>query len=113
MPVVKSKKTKTAPDVKSSRLKHESKGYYGLCITCNYAAECVTARNSSEPVIFCEMFDDYIEPAQAEKPKLQAKSVPVEKDVNELKGLCVNCEERHTCKFPKPEGGIWHCEEYR
>ncbi len=31
----------------------------------------------------------------------------------ELKGLCANCEIRDTCTFPKAEGGIWHCEEYR
>ncbi len=29
------------------------------------------------------------------------------------KGLCKNCESRQTCLFPKPEGGVWHCEEYR
>ena len=26
-------------------------------------------------------------------------------------GLCVNCEDRDTCTFPKPPGGVWHCEE--
>lgn len=30
-----------------------------------------------------------------------------------VKGLCVNCENRHTCEFVKPDGGVWHCEEYR
>jgi len=30
-----------------------------------------------------------------------------------IKGLCINCENRHTCEFTKPNGGIWHCEEYR
>jgi NADH-quinone oxidoreductase subunit E len=30
-----------------------------------------------------------------------------------IKGLCVNCENRHTCEFMKPDGGVWHCEEYR
>ena len=34
------------------------------------------------------------------------------KDGEEFKGLCVNCANRHTCLFPKPEGGVWHCEEY-
>jgi len=28
-------------------------------------------------------------------------------------GLCVNCEDRETCIYPKPEGGVWRCEEYR
>jgi hypothetical protein len=30
-----------------------------------------------------------------------------------VKGLCINCENRHTCEFIKPNGGVWHCEEYR
>lgn len=29
------------------------------------------------------------------------------------KGLCSNCEERATCIYPKPEGGVWHCDEFR
>jgi hypothetical protein len=29
-----------------------------------------------------------------------------------FKGLCVNCKYRETCLYPKPEGGVWHCEEY-
>jgi len=30
-----------------------------------------------------------------------------------VKGLCINCENRSTCKYIKPNGGVWHCEEYR
>lgn len=30
----------------------------------------------------------------------------------EHRGLCVNCANRETCLYPKPEGGVWHCEEY-
>ena len=30
-----------------------------------------------------------------------------------LKGLCVNCEERFDCGYPKSPGGVWHCAEYR
>jgi hypothetical protein len=28
-------------------------------------------------------------------------------------GICSNCDNCRTCVFPKPEGGIWHCEEYQ
>ena len=34
------------------------------------------------------------------------------KDGEEFRGLCVNCANRHTCLFPKSEGGVWHCQEY-
>ena len=36
-----------------------------------------------------------------------------EDDFARYRGLCSNCEERRSCAFPKPEGGVWHCEEYR
>ena len=29
------------------------------------------------------------------------------------KGLCINCDNRNTCKLIQPNGGVWHCEEYR
>lgn len=35
-----------------------------------------------------------------------------ETDDRRFKGLCVNCAYRETCLYPKPEGGVWHCEEY-
>jgi len=30
----------------------------------------------------------------------------------EPKGLCRNCKKKETCKLPKPEGGVWRCEDY-
>ena len=30
----------------------------------------------------------------------------------DVKGLCVNCAHRNYCMFPRPESGVWHCEEY-
>ena len=35
-----------------------------------------------------------------------------EKEV-QYKGLCSTCEIRETCSFPKPEWGVWQCDEYR
>ena len=34
-------------------------------------------------------------------------------DVTKNRGLCSICEDREVCAFPKPEGAVWHCEEYR
>jgi hypothetical protein len=36
-----------------------------------------------------------------------------EADATHQRGLCSICEGREVCAFPKPEGGVWHCEEYR
>lgn len=27
-------------------------------------------------------------------------------------GLCRNCARLTDCTYPKPEGGVWHCDEY-
>ena len=30
----------------------------------------------------------------------------------EQKGLCRNCKKQKTCTLPRPEGGVWRCEDY-
>ncbi len=41
-------------------------------------------------------------------------SEPGEKgETARFKGLCMNCDHRFECMLPRPEGGVWHCEEYR
>jgi hypothetical protein len=44
--------------------------------------------------------------------KMESKSRVEEKDSGQYKGLCRNCKKQKTCLIPKPEGGIWHCEDY-
>jgi hypothetical protein len=87
----------------------------GLCVTCNEATTCSYAKNATAPVLYCEMFDDSQPQSQEAVEKVQTSTSPSETTVpdSDLKGLCVNCDNRHTCTFPKPEEGVWHCEEYR
>lgn len=93
--------------------------YGGLCETCIKAETCVYQRDPNRPVLQCEEFDGY-EPKTMKKPDTnplrsnvdQVESSAQEKDSNMFVGLCSNCENRHTCVYPKPEGGVWHCEEY-
>lgn len=93
--------------------------FKGLCCTCIHAADCVTAMQAGVPVVHCEEFDDRVISAlkSADSPftirsrasgsaKRRAASGP------ELKGLCLNCDNRKICKNPKPLSGIWYCEEY-
>lgn len=35
-----------------------------------------------------------------------------EQDSGKYKGLCKNCKKQKTCNLPKPEGGVWRCEDY-
>lgn len=93
--------------------------FKGLCTTCNNAATCIYPRDSKRPVLQCEEFDGYAVPSERTtvndvlgKTSSQVRSGAEEKELVQYKGLCQNCENRKTCTFPKPEEGIWHCEEY-
>jgi len=54
-----------------------------------------------------------VRPDKPEKDDSPDKPTGTKPEVGELKGLCINCENRFTCILPKPAGGVWHCEEYR
>ena len=88
----------------------------GLCTTCESVTSCKYLSFQDQPVIFCEEFDDHKRNGHIENVDLKAilaymKVKPQESKVQ--KGLCINCETRETCQYPRTEGGVWHCEEYR
>ncbi len=91
----------------------------GLCSTCNNAPSCFY-HHSRGPALFCELFDNYA-PAtvQTRVTKAEPKAAPsiaeraADGEAAEYTGLCMNCENRRVCNHPKPEGGVWHCENYR
>ena len=86
--------------------------YRTLCSTCNHAPTCGNHSTPENPVFYCEEFDAYV-PMTPPKSSVSV-SAPTEMiDSDKYKGLCSNCENREACMLPKPEGGIWHCEEYR
>ena len=85
----------------------------GLCMTCRHALYCTFLRDGDCPVHQCEEFE--VEP----DPIMEHLVVPATENAHpdsdnekRLLGLCSNCDLRDTCKFPMPEGGVWHCEEY-
>ncbi len=85
----------------------------GLCQTCNHARGCAYIRNTSQPVLFCEEFDNFTPPIVEVSAEASAPTVEDMNTWDEYKGLCVNCDMRETCAIRKPETGIWHCEEYK
>jgi len=94
----------------------EINGTVGLCSTCNNAPSCFH-RARRGPALYCELFDDYVEPEwRTVRVSLRADTsasvATVEDDTSKCEGLCVNCENRQTCAHPKPTGGVWHCEDY-
>lgn len=97
---------------------HETE-YAGLCMTCVHSSTCAFPRRKDQPVLSCEEFDDRVEGSAettgADDPLVresQARVTDVTHEPHGHTGLCATCDNRETCTYPKPEGGIWHCEEF-
>jgi len=92
---------------------HETE-YGGLCMTCVHSSTCAFPRRKDQPVLSCEEFDDRedvpAEPVGADD--VLGGEAEGREESPEYLGLCATCENRETCTFPKPEGGIWQCEEF-
>lgn len=89
----------------------------GLCVTCEHVEYCSYVADSPGGVWSCEEFAVRgALDAPAATNSLLVKAPPRPRRpltlAVELAGLCSNCERAPTCSFPKPEGGVWHCEEY-
>ena len=88
--------------------------YRGLCFTCRHAPHCFNRIKSKCIILFCEEFDSYqVSDYQANPVSFPTKNNSGNKQDNCIyTGLCINCAHKEVCKLQKPEGGIWHCEEY-
>jgi len=86
----------------------------GLCTTCRKREGCGFAPGRSGAIWHCEEFE-------CEGPRALGKAVTGTSEMEEganlsrarAMGLCFNCENLETCRLPRPEGGVWHCEQYR
>jgi hypothetical protein len=91
----------------------------GICSNCRHAHGCTYQKGPKHTVCECEEFEvEAGGPARlsgldAVPSGSFSVDDPADDDLARYKGLCGNCEERAVCTFPKPEGGVWHCEEYR
>ena len=101
--------------------------YRGLCATCEGWATCTYPIPKDRPVLFCEEFEGLCDNLTAAvgpiSPLLRAAQtqttgvrheprIKMREKPSRHKGLCRTCENRETCTFPKPAGGVWHCEEF-
>ena len=82
-----------------------------LCQSCRNASGCMLHHGSDEPIQECEEFELPVPARSGNQPVLSPlqRSGASEPDVL---GLCQNCRVRTGCRLPRPEGGIWFCEEY-
>ena len=91
----------------------EQPEYLGLCSTCRHASTCTFPRNGDRPVHFCEEFEVEVnEPAQTVVSHEEKVEQGTPADREKYPGICSTCARRDTCTFPKPEGGVWQCEEF-
>ena len=102
------------------RARSKVRKYSGLCSTCSNAPACTYRREFGEPKLFCDEFEgglamqkksDDEETVSPAHPR--SKSREEERDTGREVGLCGHCENREFCTYPKPEGGVWHCDEYK
>lgn len=98
----------------------EVKKHWGLCSCCNYSPTCTYPRESGRSVLQCDEFDGISSPPEQRIKKIRNLSInyfsgthPDAQGPVMSTGLCPYCENFHACTYPKPEGGVWHCEEYR
>ena len=89
--------------------------YIGLCRVCDNGPNCTFRKDVNRPAYYCEEF--FIETFRSvrylipETPREESEPVENSDESNAI-GLCRTCGNRDSCTFQKPEGGIWHCEEY-
>ena len=105
---------------REEKLSFDKKRYLGLCSYCKLELNCIFIRDPNRPVCECEEFEEitYVSiqvPNQKNISSINSSKNPSarEDSLPSYKGLCSNCEERATCVYPKPEGGVWRCDEYR
>ncbi|MDO8632797.1 MAG: hypothetical protein Q7R41_20130 [Phycisphaerales bacterium] len=61
----------------------------------------------------CDEFEgvvDVTRSAHIESPRMAERFVVANRE--QYPGLCVTCTKRDTCTFPKPEGGVFNCDEF-
>ena len=82
----------------------------GICSTCTKEADCMHLNLAKQAISQCEEFE-----CSSPVPETAFKPCAIQPDTpkNTYQGLCSDCENSAHCTTPNPEGGIWHCEEYK
>ena len=87
--------------------------YRDLCSNCDNGSACGGRTRPRRPIFFCEQFEVFGAALAPESDRSAEEKPRQTRSLNGHIGLCMNCDNAGTCVLPKPEGGIWHCEEYR
>lgn len=86
---------------------------HGVCSACRYEEVCTFDGKPAGVVLQCEQFELAFPAERAPRtPRRPRASTREAADTKKYPGICANCEHRETCTYPKPEGGVWRCEDY-
>jgi hypothetical protein len=90
----------------------------GICLCCNLFRACTYPKDPERPILQCEEFDGNAPSSLKRVPHGKIvpenlRKTPRVSAASPYRGLCSLCEDRVTCTYPKLEGGVWHCKEYR
>lgn len=86
----------------------------GLCMNCANSLDCalVSKKRASLGVRFCEEYET-VQLAAADPSTGRASQGSIPRAHSGMLGLCGNCDHYPGCAYPKPETGVWHCEDYQ
>jgi hypothetical protein len=85
--------------------------YTGLCETCDHDATCTLRRSTQLAIIQCEEFSVSPPLASQNISDRDPMALPDLMEAGRL-GLCANCLDVITCRFPNARRGVLQCEEY-
>jgi hypothetical protein len=86
----------------------------GLCLNCAHSPDCalMLTKKALQGIQFCEEYETVHLAAAVPLSGNPSKGL-IQRTPPGIPGLCSNCDQYPVCSFPKPEAGVWHCEEYR
>ncbi len=89
--------------------------YGGLCSTCGNGSTCTYRRKTGDSILFCDEFKGGLTMEKKDDGEiiLSPESLNDKIGVDGERGLCPHCKNLEHCTYPKPEGGVWHCDEYK
>lgn len=106
-------KVQQLPKPMSPRARVANREWYpGLCTTCANESTCTFPRSADHPVLSCDEFVGAVEvkPRAVQNPRASERSAVANREW--FPGLCMTCAKRETCTYPKPEGGVFRCDEF-
>ena len=84
-----------------------------VCAACRHNLGCIYETSAHRAILECAQFELALRAAPADSTFDATRTAAGENGWSRLEGLCSNCDLRDACIYPKPEGGVWRCEEYR